>query len=208
MPPWQFGLVRVTRRLHVPQHHRTLCDWCRLSSIRMAGQPAPFQCGASPREDVLRPCWRRPSISVRFPLGSDHHCPCWQTQLVSAPRAARRRSRACRAAQMMESGPVLCDIPSVKHKRAAPRRPEPQLEGYQYNAPANGGWGARAADRGRGSPAPAPTGWGAPPPPAQTGWGWAESPPAPTGWGIFRVSTSTRLRAVSARNATERPAMA
>ena len=62
---------------------------------------------------------------------------------------------------MMESGPVLCDIPSVKHKRAAPRRPEPQLEGYQYNAPANGGWGA---------PPPAQTGWGTPPAPAPTGW--------------------------------------
>ena len=44
---------------------------------------------------------------------------------------------------MMESGPVLCDIPSVKHKRAAPRRPEPQLEGYQYNARKR--WLGRAA---------------------------------------------------------------
>ena len=44
--PWQFGLVRVTRRLHVPQHHRTLCDWCRLSSIRMAG-PQKNSAGSS-----------------------------------------------------------------------------------------------------------------------------------------------------------------
>ena len=49
-------LVRVTRRLHVPQHHRTVCDWCRLSSIRMALahlDPHPFnELAASPREDV------------------------------------------------------------------------------------------------------------------------------------------------------------
>ena len=86
---------------------------------------------------------------------------------------------------MMESGPVLCDIPSVKHKRAAPRRPEPQLEGYQYNARKR--WLGRAAtgSDGLGHAARAGADWlGAPPPPAQTGWGWAAPPaPAPTGWG-------------------------
>ena len=46
VPPWQFGLVRVTRRLHVPQHHRTVCDWCRLveSSIRMAHPSMSIRC--------------------------------------------------------------------------------------------------------------------------------------------------------------------
>ena len=58
---------------------------------------------------------------------------------------------------MMESGPVLCDIPSVKHKRAAPRRPEPQLEGYQYNARKR--WLGRAALRRLGHAARAGADW-------------------------------------------------
>ena len=82
---------------------------------------------------------------------------------------------------MMESGPVLCDIPSVKHKRAAPRRPEPQLEGYQYNARKR--WLGRAATGSDGLGHA-----------ARAGADWLGRPADP------KLSTATRLRAVSARS--------
>jgi hypothetical protein len=106
---------------------------------------------------------------------------------------------------MMESGPVLCDIPSVKHKRAAPRRPEPQLEGYQYNArkrwlgrAATGsdglGHAARAGADWLGRAAATGSDWLGLGRAARAGADWLGRPADP------KLSTSTRLRAVSARS--------